>query len=260
MKLLCPNCQTPIPARNVNVQTMTAVCEACDSVFQFEPSALVGQVKRHKQAKPTHFTVRQGDTWSVEYVWRKGWGALEWSIAILTTFGGLMTTPMALKFLSEFRAEGEPMQLVLTGIIGLIMLACWYIPATMVVNRTRITLDADRLTIQHMPLPWQGLNLPLDQIDHFQLEPVEIFPEYSTLKVVMIDGTSHNIDSARTSYLQYLKRQFEQQILDPDATAEPLFVEVPDAARLRLSADGELIPADEVTDPASDEPAHFTHD
>src|SRR5262245_42819467 len=62
MQLICPNCGEPIPASNINIQKLAAVCPACDSVFSFDPEPAPPKIKRQKVKQPQHLELHDADT------------------------------------------------------------------------------------------------------------------------------------------------------------------------------------------------------
>lgn len=71
MQLTCPNCQTEIPAENINIQKTLALCPACGSVFDFGDEHGPGttpKIKRRKAKKPDAVIVHdEGDTLHFSY-------------------------------------------------------------------------------------------------------------------------------------------------------------------------------------------------
>ena len=56
MQVNCPNCGEKLPAENINIQKMTAVCPACDTVFSFDLPA--DKAKRRKVKQPAKLNLR----------------------------------------------------------------------------------------------------------------------------------------------------------------------------------------------------------
>jgi len=71
MQLTCPNCQTEIPAENINIQKTLALCPECGSVFNFgdnQSQSTTPKIKRRKAKKPDHVTLHEeGDTLHLSY-------------------------------------------------------------------------------------------------------------------------------------------------------------------------------------------------
>jgi hypothetical protein len=92
MEVNCPNCGEKVTAENINIQKMTAVCAACDTVFPFElPEA---KAKRRKVKQPAKLTLRDTETLQMEF-WTNF--RLDRNEAFLSsTIGGISMAFMAL--------------------------------------------------------------------------------------------------------------------------------------------------------------------
>lgn len=70
MQLTCPNCQTEIPAENINIQKTLALCPECGAVFDFgeDRGNVAPKIKRRKAKKPDAVIVHdEGDTLHFSY-------------------------------------------------------------------------------------------------------------------------------------------------------------------------------------------------
>ena len=65
MQVICPNCGEKVTAENINIQKMTAVCAACDTVFPFDLPEV--KIKRRKVKLPTKLTLRDTETLQMEF-------------------------------------------------------------------------------------------------------------------------------------------------------------------------------------------------
>lgn len=239
MRLTCENCGAPIPARDINVQTMTAVCESCDAVFQFDPGALK-KAKRQKNQKPSHFEVADDDeTLVIDYVWRGNMGSLEWGMTLLFTIGALFFTPVAFNILSE---ASDTAAFVGAGIMGLIALGCIYMVAAILLNRTHMRLDDEWFTTRHGPLYWTGLTLPTESIDRFALKPVENIDNYMSLIAHTEDGRAHTVDVMQKAHAEYTRRRLQHALMATTAEDTPRVDHLADAIdEVRISDEGELL-------------------
>ena len=62
MQVNCPNCGEKVPAENINIQKMTAVCPACDTVFSFDLPEAETKAKRRKVKQPSKLMIQDNDT------------------------------------------------------------------------------------------------------------------------------------------------------------------------------------------------------
>ncbi|MAU11557.1 MAG: hypothetical protein CL607_17165 [Anaerolineaceae bacterium] len=70
MQLTCPNCQTEIPAENINIQKTLALCPECGAVFDFgeDRGNVAPKVKRRKAKKPDAVTLHdEADSLHLSY-------------------------------------------------------------------------------------------------------------------------------------------------------------------------------------------------
>lgn len=144
-QLQCPVCATPVPAENVNIQQMVAVCPACDTVFRFGERGST-KIKRRKFKQPDGFTVTETpDGVSLSFPQRvsaddrKG---LFIGMAV-GSFTGFLGTLMLTEDAPVFFAL-----LMLT--ISLVMYTTAF---AMLVNRRHVTVDEDTISTRQGPVP-----------------------------------------------------------------------------------------------------------
>jgi hypothetical protein len=155
MQINCPNCDERVTAENINIQKMTALCAACDSVFPFESSE--SKTKRRKVKQPATLTLRDDNTLHMEF-WTNF--RLDRSEAFSGgTFGGITMTIMALLSAGK---ESIPPAIPLLFLV--IAVACFYGLALTVVNKTHIEMDEDKIKVSRKPIP-----NPLNQGDEISL-------------------------------------------------------------------------------------------
>jgi DNA-directed RNA polymerase subunit M/transcription elongation factor TFIIS len=74
MELKCPNCGEVIPAENINIQEMVALCGECHHVFEFTRSAIARKAKRHIPPQPERVQVHVDDDY-LELSYRRVFGS-----------------------------------------------------------------------------------------------------------------------------------------------------------------------------------------
>lgn len=163
MQVNCPNCGAKVTAENINIQNMTAVCAACDTVFRFDLPGAETEIKakRRKVKQPPKLTLHDAETLQMEF-WTNF--RLDRDEAFSSSIiGGVLMTFLALVV---FAAGVEP------SIIPLIFLLSafgfFYRLALVVVNKTHIEMDEDTITIARKPIP-----SPLDLKREVSLAGVE---------------------------------------------------------------------------------------
>jgi hypothetical protein len=246
MKLTCKTCGTPIRVKNINLQTMVAGCDACNSVFPFTADDLSAESSKGTKIKtPPSFDIHHEDaeTLDIEIDWRKAFGSLEWMFLVLMSLGALTMTPLSL--VSWNAALTDPQgplgPLIVGSIFSAIALFCWYVLAVFAFNRTRLTLTEDRFDYVHRPLYWQGKHLPTDSIVGIELTPTDQFSDYRGLVVVTDDGQRHFLDNFQIQHAQYLQRRLQRALFKPEApTYDHLTAALDEGAEVQIGDDGEL--------------------
>lgn len=255
MQLTCKSCGEPIPVRNINMQTMTAACEHCNAVFQFSPEDVGAEkAKRLKLERPDGITVAETaypENFSVELNWRKLFGSMEWFSIVFLLIGGIVLSVLGLDVLFGTNPTGV-VQEVLTGLdlsefmttllgLGLTGAAafCWYCLAMFAVDKTRLTLDDERLRVVHFPLYWKGQNIPRERIVAVETVPYAGFENYHTLVVVTDDGARHTLDNYQAHHATYLQQRLQRALFAPQS-ANTLSIDQDVHHVASLTDDGEL--------------------
>lgn len=155
MQVNCPNCGERVAAGNINIQNMTAVCAACDSVFPFalpEP-----KTKRRKVKQPTRLMLRDADTLRMEF--RTNFRLDQNEALLSSVFIGISMLFVALMLFAI-----APMPLILPLAFLTIAAASFYGMALIAFNKTHIEMDEDSIRVTRKPLPNplnQGVEVPL---------------------------------------------------------------------------------------------------
>lgn len=253
MKLICKNCGTPIEAAQINVQTMTAVCNACNAVFPFDHADLISKSdKRRKRDKRTEITQPDGVTVDksdddltlrlrlAKLLSPQQWGAI----------AGLSVTASVLLFATGATAfSGRPELLGGSALSGLIVLGLMYILAMSILNTLLITVDDHALHRRHRPLPGRTRTITRDAIDHITVTPVNRQAPHGEhyVRVVFNTGRTLNLMAIKRDAALYVGQQLEQALFPEtdvvDVTHDDLFY-AEDVA-YQLTDDGELIPVDD---------------
>ncbi|MFN8373593.1 MAG: hypothetical protein U0694_12060 [Anaerolineae bacterium] len=131
-------------AAHINIQKMTAVCPACDTVFAFDLPEAKG--KRRKVKQPAKLTLRDGQTLHMEF-WTNF--RLDRSEAVISSaIGGLTSALMAFFLLASDNAPRA-----LPFVFFAIAAFFFYVLALTVVNKTHIEMDDDAIKVSRQPLP-----------------------------------------------------------------------------------------------------------
>lgn len=242
MQLKCPNCGQSIPARQINVQKLIAVCDNCDAVFNVDAGALpTPGRKRRKVPQPERFQVVEEDgRLEMRYLFREHMGWLEYVV------GGIFTA-MALAGivgLGVLLASGMLLgTLPLLAVIGLL----GYMIGTIVVNEAEMILDDTTLTYREQPLfMFANKQVERSEIARVYAKPGELSgnpsDDYYNIMVQMPDGTEKTlVQYARRDIATYTVQMLEEYLnADAEALESPF---VDEAESDRIPAEGEVLAA-----------------
>ena len=157
MRLDCPSCQTPLRARDVRVDLALATCHACGEVHDLserKASASTAPTKlpRPRIKLPRSVQLELSDAgariswrwWSFKSLFM-AFFCLAWDGFLLMWYGIALNAKNAPVVMLVF-----PLLHVAVG-VGLT-----YATLAGFLNRTRLEVSRDLLTIRHGPLPWGG--------------------------------------------------------------------------------------------------------
>jgi hypothetical protein len=154
MKLNCPECGTSIPAENINIQKMAAVCPSCGAVFQFEPAQ--AKAKRRKVHQPQNLELHDTDE-RLQMAFRTNWRLAQngdfLSSALLGFSFTFLTVAMTSVRMSGEALSGGPLMWLIPGIFALLSLIFYYRTATVAYNKTHIEMDDERISVSRKPIP-----------------------------------------------------------------------------------------------------------
>jgi hypothetical protein len=247
MQLNCPNCGAAIPARQINIQHLVAVCESCDAVFGVDADTLPSaKQKRRKVPQPEKMTVTEEDgKLNITILWRENLGWLEGLLAIIV--GAFIIAGMV--GFSSFIVNG---QWLLTPPALLFIAFFVYLLATFFVNRAEISLDADSLTYYDRPLRTYFWDVEMDtrEIANVSVQSYDMSQnpkdDYGKVLAQMENGTQKTIiDVVRQPQAEFIAQVLNEYIMDAARARENPFAD--DHETATFTTDGE-IPAAEADD------------
>jgi hypothetical protein len=182
MQMSCEVCHSPLQADDVRLDLAVAKCHSCNAVYDLSGRKARGvviqpevkQALRPKAALPPRFKVEE-DTTTTRIVWR--WFnpvnhlfllffCVAWNSFLLVWYGMAFTVGK----------DGDPVSLIMVIFpIGHVAVGVGltYYMLTGFLNRTRIEVSRNQLTIRHGPLPWRGnQDLPGRQLTQLYGEEV----------------------------------------------------------------------------------------
>lgn len=190
MNLRCVNCGEPIPAKNINIQKTLALCDHCETVFDFSKNIS----SELSTEKPKNRKVKQPVDLLINENHEQLHLHLKWSLKIVPPMISIL---MGLWFLVGFVF---PMLAVLNGNgetlgIGLLLGAFpIYYFISLLVNRTQLDVNDTVLSAVGKPLPWfDGKNVNVDQINTISYQQSKSFESYYDLTAQLHDGREINL-------------------------------------------------------------------
>lgn len=189
MQLICPNCGEPVDAENINIQRMAAVCPACHTVFQFDPSDSDSKIKRRKIKQPPQITSSERDD-RLTIAFRTNF-RLDQNEAFLASAGfSVLFTFMTIVLASQSDSDAA----IVTLGFGLFTLMLYYLLGLVAYNKTHIEISDEQITVSRKPLP----NL-LTQPNTISLSEIEIvrYEETAASKKDSYDTPRYNVWAER---------------------------------------------------------------
>lgn len=158
MEIRCESCREPIPADDVNLDTVLAKCRKCHAVFDFsgqvdrkDPTPAKQKRDRGDIPMPKGFLVEDdGRTLEIVRRWAKGPGCFFLFFSLL--WNGILSIFIVVSFQKETPIF-VPLFLLPFVAVGF---GTAYATVALFSNRTIIRVDGERLTVVSKPVPWPG--------------------------------------------------------------------------------------------------------
>ena len=144
-QLKCPNCNSLVPAENVNISALMAKCGACHHVFNFSESSKEAYSKPEVLMPPGVEMLALLSEISIEYRWRRNVNSF---LVFFTIMWNIIVLPMALVMV----LSGEVIGLLVMSAHLIVGISLIYYILTMFINKTYITVDRRELRVEHRPL------------------------------------------------------------------------------------------------------------
>lgn len=225
MQLTCPTCGERIPAQQINVQQMTAVCPTCHEVFGFQSPHPPTRSSRRKAKQPEHLTMRDADVLRLSF--RTNF-RLDRSEAFFNGLTGSMIFSLAaMSTLNAYFLVGAPLIMPLLFALGTV--GMYYRLALLLYNQTHIVMDDDTLRVSRQPLPSlvdDTRTIHLSGVVGFSCEetPISIERQYDTPRYTVwaryADGTREMVvQDVIADYGYFITQQLEERLYDtPDVS------------------------------------------
>jgi hypothetical protein len=155
MALNCPNCGASIPALDINIHEMAAVCAACGHVFYFKGELPTRKAKPRKVKHPQQVRIKENDE-QLDL----SFGSVNWKqpnpLLIMLSIFAVVFSLVYVAGINDPTVETEGL-----FFLTLLVSSLWYVVATMLALRTRISMGTDAL-IRSIRSPFL-LSLSLDE-------------------------------------------------------------------------------------------------
>lgn len=211
MELNCKRCAATIPASNINVQQMVAVCPACDAVWHFEddikPAAqrfdddeYSDKPKRKNVSLPSRMTVNEtAKSLHISYKWGGAWEAgfmtfftVFWCAISFTVAGAFFFGAFDDGFSVFTCVSFVPLLFVFIGLgLAYYTLGLW-------VNSTYIDVSDYEIHVHSGPVPWMERRLEAENIGQLYVKQVVTRNDNSTsisydVRAVMHSGPEQKL-------------------------------------------------------------------
>ncbi len=198
MRLDCPSCHTPLSAKDVRLDLALATCHACGAVHDLSERKASSSVPPAKMPRPRikpprRFQLETSDAntriswrwWSPKYLFM-AFFCLAWDGFLVFWYG------------TAFHTKNAPFMMLVFPLLHVAVgVGLTYSTLAGLLNRTRLEVSRDLLTIHHGPLPWRGNQT----LDGRQLKQLYVEQSVRTLKsnaqvnyhVMALDQEGHKV-------------------------------------------------------------------
>ncbi len=157
--LACPSCGGRIPADDVNVELMVALCRSCDRAVELAPArAAPPDALLELAAPPPGIEAHtEGEDLVLRWRWLKVGPDLFGLAAWVLFWNGFLVVWYAMAFTMLFNGEEDAVLAVVFPLIHVAVgIGAAYLLVATLVNRSEIRVGPAHITVRHGPLPWSG--------------------------------------------------------------------------------------------------------
>lgn len=244
MQIHCENCDTVIPAANINIQEKLAVCPRCGSVFSFA-DYLARDAQRRKFKPPQSLMISETDEGlDIRFRWIQILKPEEHLFTVLCGAGATILGSLAVGMYSS--TDSVP-GIALAAGFGLAALACLYVVLILLINKVHITLDDDTILVKNTPLLGTTRVNRADvvrvecQLAWYNKEdPNSEFIDYH-VRLVCHDGRTVNLVTLRRDLAFYVA-----QVIEDYLYGDKISYDIPENGRDEVILDAEEDAAERV--------------
>jgi len=173
LEIYCPNCQAACPASNVNITSLVAKCDHCDSVFRL-PIESISETEAALLPPSRPDAIEKVDEYDSSLHLKKKWRT--WLVIPLIFFciawDSFLVFWYAIAF-SQMNPQSAEFWLMTLFPIGHVAVgvALTYLVVASLLNTTSIRIQQGSLSVRHRPVPWrEPTTLETSEIRGFELE------------------------------------------------------------------------------------------
>jgi hypothetical protein len=167
MDIICKGCGALIRAESVDLKAMAAKCQSCNAAFSIADQVALADGSapkaRSEVPRPEPFTVEYlGGTLCIKWRWYKP------TAIILAAFTLTWEGVVFVFIIPSVGSGGDDFSVKLSILFTVIGIVLAYFTLTTFVNKTRIDVNTNALTVRYGPIPSvRGLSLPRDSLRQF---------------------------------------------------------------------------------------------
>jgi hypothetical protein len=147
MQLKCSHCSALIPAENINIQELVALCNECQHVFGFSKSVVARKTKHRRLEPPKRVRVHEDD----EHLELSYWLVFGPGPKFGIVMSVIAIVAYAAMFIAAWKGNSPAPPLL---VLGLLVVLFAYLEAVFLTTTTSISVDVDELTVASGPLPF----------------------------------------------------------------------------------------------------------
>jgi hypothetical protein len=223
-QIVCPNCGEIVPASDINIMALMAKCAGCDHVFSISPQAARSEPQETAPSRPSGVTHETG--MSGELILKLSWfhAALFGLLFFCIAWDAFLIFWYSIALFGPAK-PGNGFDLIMVvfpiGHVAVGVALTYYLVAGFL-NKTKVMVDFESLTVSHGPIPWRGnRSLRREDVKEIELEFGGVSRNNLTTTMTV---SAHHVDGRQVVLLNSL----------PDRQAEYVAWHLADALKVPL--------------------------
>jgi hypothetical protein len=172
-QIACPNCGEIVPASDINIMALMAKCVGCDHVFSISPHSARHDSLDTAPSRPSGITHETG--MSGELILKRSWFhvALFGLLFFCIAWDAFLIFWYSIALFGPAKPGGGFDVMMVVFPIGHVAVGVgltYYVVAGFL-NKTKVMVDFESLTVSHGPIPWRGnQSLRREEVKEIELE------------------------------------------------------------------------------------------